>query len=60
METDIQQSLYGASGACMAEAIRGIASRVEDAVTKVVAPPCAARAATDKARVPHAAIIKQV
>ena len=44
----------------MAEAIRGIASRVEDAVAGVVAPPRAARATTDEARAPQAAIIKQV
>ena len=39
MEADVQQSLVGALGARMAEAIQGIASRVEDAVAKVVAPP---------------------
>ena len=60
MEADVQQSLVGASGARMAEAIRGIASRVEDAVAKVVSPPRAARATSDGARAPHAAIIKQV
>ena len=60
MEADVQQSLVGASGACMAEAIRGIASRVEDAVAKVVSPPRAARATPDGARAPHAAVIKQV
>ena len=60
MEADIQQSLTGASGACMAEAIRGIASCVEDAVAKVVAPPRAARATMDGTRAPHAAVIKQV
>ena len=42
MEAEIQQSLAGASGAHMAEAIQGIASRMEDAVAKVVAPPRAA------------------
>ena len=60
MEADVQQSLVSASGAHMAEAIRGIASRVEDAVAKVVAPPRAARATLDGARAPHAAVIKQV
>ena len=44
----------------MAEAIQGIASHVEDAVVKVVAPPRVARATPDDARAPHAAIIKQV
>ena len=44
----------------MAEAIRGVASRVEDAVAKVVSPPRAARATSDGARAPHAAVIKQV
>ena len=39
MEADIQQSLAGASGACMAKAIQGIANRMEDTVAKVVAPP---------------------
>ena len=60
MEADVQQSLVGASGACMAEAIQGIASRVEDAVAKVVSPPRAAPVTLDGARAPHAAIIKQV
>ena len=60
MEADIQQSLVRASGARMVEAIQGIASRVEDAVAKVVSPPCAARATPDGARAPHAAVIKQV
>ena len=60
MEADVQQSLVVASGACMAEAIRGIASRMEDAVAKVVSPPRAVRATLDGARVPHAAVIKQV
>ena len=60
MEANVQQSLVGASGACIAEAIQGIASRIEDAVAKVVAPPRAARATTDGARAPHTAIIKQV
>ena len=44
----------------MAEAIRGITSRIEDAVAKVVAPPRAARATIDEAWALHAAIIKQV
>ena len=44
----------------MAEAIWGIASRVEDAVAKVVSPPRTARATSDGARAPHAAVIKQV
>ena len=44
----------------MAEAIWGIASRVEDAVAKVVSPPRAVQAASDGARAPHAAVIKQV
>ena len=44
----------------MAEAIQGIASRVEDAVAKVVAPPRVAQATMDGARAPHAAVIKQV
>ena len=60
MEADVQQSLVGASGAHIAEAIQGIASRVEDAVAKVVSPPCAVRATSDGARAPHAAVIKQV
>ena len=38
MEADVQQSLTGASGARMAEMIQGIATRVEDAVAKVVTP----------------------
>ena len=33
---------------------------MEDAVAKVVAPPQAAQATMDGARVPHAAVIKQV
>ena len=60
MEADIQHLLAGASGACMAKAIWGITTRVEDAVAKVVAPPQAARANMDGARALHAAIIKQV
>ena len=60
MEADVQQSLVGASGAHMAEAIWGIASRVEDAVAKVVSPPRAARVTSDEARAPHATVIKQV
>ena len=60
MEANIQQSLAGASGARMAKAIQGIASRVEDKVAKVVAPPRAAQATTDGARAPHATVIKQV
>ena len=60
MEADVQQSLVGASGARMVEAIQGIASRVEDAVAKVVSPPRAARATPEGARVPHTAAIKQV
>ena len=44
----------------MAEAIQGIATRMEDAVAKVVAPPRAARAALEGARAPHTAVIKQV
>ena len=60
MEADVQQSLVGASGGRMAEAIRGITSRVEDAVAKVVSPPRAARMTSDGARAPHAAVIKQV
>ena len=60
MEADVQQSLVGASGAHMVEAIQGIASRVEDAVAKVVAPPRSVRATLDGARAPHAAVIKQV
>ena len=60
MEANVQQSLVGASGARMAEAIRGIASRMEDAVAKVVSPPRAARATLDEARALHAAVIKQV
>ena len=58
MEADVQQSLVGASGACMVEAIWGIASRVEDAVAKVVSPPRAVRATPDGARAPHAVVIK--
>ena len=58
MEADIQQSLVDASGARMAEAIQGIASRMEDAVAKVVSPPRAARATPDGAWAPHAAAIK--
>ena len=60
MEADVQQSLVGALGACMAEAMRGIASCMEDAVAKVVAPPRAARATLDGARALHSAVIKQV
>ena len=60
MEADVQQSLVGASGAHMVEVIQGIASRVEDAVAKVVSPPCTARATPDGARASHAAVIKQV
>ena len=44
----------------MVEAIQGIASRVEDAVAKVVSPPRAARVTSDGARAPQAAVIKQV
>ena len=44
----------------MAEAIQGIASRVEDAVAKVVSPPRAVRVTMDGARVLHTAVIKQV
>ena len=44
----------------MVEAIQAIASRVEDAVAKVVSPPHAARATLDGAWAPHAAVIKQV
>ena len=44
----------------MAEAIQGIATRVEDVVAKVVAPPWVARATLDSAQAPHAAVIKQV
>ena len=58
MEADIQQSLVNASGACMAEAIQGITSCVEDAVAKVVAPPRAEQATMDGAQAPHAAVIK--
>ena len=58
MEADVQQSLVGASGARMAEASRGITSRVEDAVAKAVSPPRAARATPEGARAPHAAAIK--
>ena len=58
MEADVQQSLIGASGARMVEAIQGIAFHVEDAVAKVVSPPHASRATPDGARVPHAAAIK--
>ena len=39
MEANVQQLLAGPSGARMAEAIQGIASRIEDVVAKVVAPP---------------------
>ena len=60
MEAEVQQSLVGASGARMAQAIQGIASRMEDAVAKVVSSPCAARATPDGARAPHATVIKQV
>ena len=60
MEADVQQSLVGASGARMAEVIRGITSHMEDAVAKVVSPPRAMRATPDGARAPHAAVIKQV
>ena len=60
MEANIQQSLVGGLGACMAGAIQGIASHVEDAVAKVVAPPRVARATTDGARAPHTTVIKQV
>ena len=58
MEADIQQLLASALGARMAEAIRGIASRMEDAVAKVVSPSRAARATPEGAWVPHAAAIK--
>ena len=58
MEANVQQSLVGASGACMVEAIRGIASRMENAVAKVVSPPHAAQATSEGARAPHAAVIK--
>ena len=58
MEADVQQSLVGTSGARMVEAIKGIASRMVDAVAKVVSPPRAARATSDGARAPHAAAIK--
>ena len=44
MEANIQHSFAGASGARMAKAIQGIATRVEDVVAKVAAPPWAARA----------------
>ena len=60
MEADVQQLLAGASGACMAKAIQGIASHMEDAVAKVVAPPRAVQVTTDGAQAPHNAIIKQV
>ena len=60
MKADVQQSLIGALGAHMAEAIQGIASCVEDVVVKVVAPPRTAQATTDRDRAPHAAVIKQV
>ena len=60
MEAEVQQSLVGASGARMAQAIRGIASCVEDAVAKFVSAPCAARATSDETRAPHATVIKQV
>ena len=60
MEADVQQSLVGALGARMVEAIQGIASHVEDAVAKVVAPPRVVRATSDGARAPHAVVIKQV
>ena len=39
MEANVQHLLAGASGAHMAEAIRGITTRLEDAVAKVAAPP---------------------
>ena len=58
MQADVQKSLIGASGARMAEAIRGITSRMEDAVAKVVSLPHASRATPDGARAPHAAAIK--
>ena len=60
MEADVQHSLAGASRAGMAEAIQRIATCVEDAVAKVVAPPWVARATSDGARGPHTAVIKQV
>ena len=60
MEADIQHSLARASGACMAEAIQGIATRMEDAVAKVVTPPQVAWATSDGPRAPHTAIIKQL
>ena len=44
----------------MAEVIRGIASRMEDMLAKVVAPSWAVQATMDGARALHATIIKQV
>ena len=44
----------------MAKVIQGIATRVEDTVAKVVAPPRVAQATMDGAQAPHTAIIKQV
>ena len=49
MEADIQHSLAGVSGACMAEAIQGITTHIEDTVAKVVAPPQVARVIQDGA-----------
>ena len=60
MEANVQHSLAGASGACMAKVIQGIATRLEDAVAKVVAPPQAVRATMDGTQAPHATVIKQV
>ena len=44
MEANVQNSHTEASGARMTEVIQEIATRVEDAVAKVVAPPWVARA----------------
>ena len=44
----------------LAEAIQGLAGRVEDAVATVVAAPKSGRAAPEVERAPHSAVIKQV
>ena len=58
MEANVQQSLTGASGACMAKAIQGVASHVKDAVAKVVVPPRVVQATMDGACMLHTTINK--
>ena len=52
--------LAGDTGVRLAEAIQGLAGRVEDAVATVVAAPKSGRAAPEGERAPHSAVIKQV